>query len=60
MHEGDGKILARAQELRMAAIMMRNEAKVVAREASAEDEQGPLSQQPRSHNPFVSEPVYKE
>lgn len=58
--EDDGKILARAQELRVAAIMMRDEAKVVARKASAEDEQGPLSQQPRSQTQFVSEPVYKE
>jgi hypothetical protein len=37
--EGDGKILARAQELSVAAIMMRDEAIVVARKASAEDEQ---------------------
>ena len=58
MHEGDGKILARAQELRVAAIMMRDEAKVVARKASAEDEQ--LAQQPRSQTRLVSEPVYKE
>ena len=56
--EDDGKILARAQELRVAAIMMRDEAKVVARKASAEDEQ--LAQQPRSQTRLVSEPVYKE
>jgi hypothetical protein len=58
--EDDGKILARAQELRVAAKMMRDEAKVVARKASAEDEQEQLSQQPRSQTRFVSEPVYKE
>ena len=49
-----------AQELRVAAIMMRDEAKVVARKASAEDQQGPLSQRPRSQTRFVSEPVCKE
>lgn len=49
-----------ALELRVAAIMMRDEAKVVARKASAEDQQGPLSQQPRSQTRFVSEPVCKE
>jgi hypothetical protein len=60
MREGDGKNLARAQELRVAAIMMPDEANVVARKATAEDEQGQLSQQPKSQTRFVSEPVYKE
>jgi hypothetical protein len=60
MREDDGKILARAQELRVAAIMMRDEANVVARKAAAEDEQGQLSQQSKSRTRFVSEPVYKE